>query len=109
MINPFFKIGQRVSSLFDQDRSKFEPRPYRDWRVMLVSTSLCILALVLLGAYKNWQLVHDETLWLPASPATPVAALDLKLLQKVTQRIDSRAREFDRIFLMPLSTIDPAK
>ena len=76
---------------------------------MLVSTSLFILVLVLFGAYKNWQLVHDEALWLPASPATPEAALDLKLLQKVVERIDFRAREFDRIFLMPVPTIDPAK
>jgi hypothetical protein len=101
------KIKNFLVSFFDRDRTKLEPAPDRDWRIMIIAFGIGLSFLINLGLWINWRYAKGGDMGVVTS-ARP-AVIDTKTLDQVAARIDARAREFDRLFTAPLSAVDPSR
>lgn len=107
------KLWQKIKNLlarrFDKDKSQVEPRPYRDWRVLLIVFAVLVVVLIGLGLLTRRQLVQEGGLLSPVAGPVAAVTIDLKLFQKVLAQIGGRAKEFDRLFQAPSSAVDPSR
>lgn len=98
------KIREKLTSLFDRDRSKFSASPTRDWLSLLAVLALLIIGASFFGYFTYENFLGGES---SESAAKSIKTIDGQKLSRVIGDLALKEEEFRKLFESPPRISDP--